>query len=481
MSPLAILAVVAIIVVLIIVAVLIISALSGGGADADPLAKEPGHDHSNGADNCAACQASSNPVGVKVPEKCIVHFRPASGYSGEYGFDWLRDGKSGLPGDIDYETIVGNHTNNNGYGGSAFNVDTNKFKVLRKGSYLPFNSSWKKNTDDSTYVYATPCLSIFPEDQCKDDNKKKCEAKLTLHIEVVGKKPETLRIDYDASFFELTPSEISAENFEIGTHKIDITIKCKKEFGTDQAIEIFPYKAGKYALAGKLMVLKNDKPNRYKANVVNVRITTQLSATSQVHVGGIDAGFNDHVAPDNELAEKYLLQSLTTLNLASEVLSIDVTKDNTFITEFVIPHPTAPGTLALNARKNSDNNSNIHTYLEAKLNNPKYDNKWFKVFYIQENTFSGTFAFGGEANKIDSKSVALYTNYDKSTPAHELLHAMGLYHTFDNSGAYTYKIYNTDNIMDYSALAPAGTPKIEQISTYKWQWLQLQRTTLSKE
>ncbi|WP_262891363.1 hypothetical protein [Epilithonimonas arachidiradicis] len=34
--------------------------------------------------------------------------------------------------------------------------------------------------------------------------------------------------------------------------------------------------------------------------------------------------------------------------------------------------------------------------------------------------------------------------------AHETLHSMGLYHSFDNDGEYTFEYQKTNNIMDYS-------------------------------
>jgi hypothetical protein len=42
---------------------------------------------------------------------------------------------------------------------------------------------------------------------------------------------------------------------------------------------------------------------------------------------------------------------------------------------------------------------------------------------------------------------------------------MGLYHTFDNDGLFTYKIFNTDNIMDYTHQKGK-----KRFSTNKWQW-----------
>ena len=42
---------------------------------------------------------------------------------------------------------------------------------------------------------------------------------------------------------------------------------------------------------------------------------------------------------------------------------------------------------------------------------------------------------------------------------------MGLWHSFSNSGEFTFKEEKTDNIMDYS-----HNVGIDRISTWQWQW-----------
>jgi hypothetical protein len=58
-----------------------------------------------------------------------------------------------------------------------------------------------------------------------------------------------------------------------------------------------------------------------------------------------------------------------------------------------------------------------------------------------------------------------FANATKSTPAHELFHALGLPHTFDGSTSrskYVYRDGFTDNIMDYTPIA--------RVSLFEWQW-----------
>lgn len=65
----------------------------------------------------------------------------------------------------------------------------------------------------------------------------------------------------------------------------------------------------------------------------------------------------------------------------------------------------------------------------------------------------------------NKKVVVVNQNRNDSTAPHELMHTMGLYHTFDNDGLFTYKFRNTDNIMDYTHQI-----KKKRFSVNRWQW-----------
>jgi hypothetical protein len=288
MSPFAIVAIIVAVILILLIAALIINALSSKN-DSDPLASQPGHDHSKGADNCTACQAAAKKTNVKVPEKCLVEFRLSAGYKGEFGFDWLREGDTGTSGDLDYKGIVGSYGDDYATEATAvFTKSEAKYLSLRSGSYNPFTSSWKKDDKGADYVYATPWLSLFPKDQCAG-NAKKNEAKLTVNIEVVSKEPDVLRIDYDKDLFEIDKQVVTPKS--IGKNKMELTIKCLKEFSENKAIRIFPYKEGEDALSGRIMILKNDKANRYKANVVFVKVKTKINAVAKAGSAANECNF----------------------------------------------------------------------------------------------------------------------------------------------------------------------------------------------
>ncbi len=482
MSLPTILAVAAVVLIVAVIAYAVYNALfgdsSGGGGDAGGSGGSGSgsntaiHDHSQGDANCAACKNASQPVNATVPEKVLVNFRPKANWKGEFGFDWMREADTGMVGDVDYETIVGKYGNVYATESTAvFTLDKSKYAVLKGTNYNAFPISWKKISLGNTYLYSTAWLALFPKDQCTGNNKK-CEAELVLYSEVYMKEPEMIRIDYNKEYFELDKSEVTPKS--LGKNNVHVTIKCIKEFDTDQEIKVIPFKTGgEDALAGKLMVLKNNKANRYKANVVFVKVTTKINTVVK----------NGSTANEKDFLEKYLFQSLTSLNLVEE--SLNLSADTNFNTKY---------TLQLNAVSKGINvyladGSKIHSYLETKLNTlkPEYTS-WYKVFFFDENggyntTNSTTGAvsytgLNGGAADIPSKCVALFNGHNTATTTHELLHAMGIYHTFDNDGLYVYKIGQTENIMDYSHQSAYGSKT--RTTLWKWQWDKL-HAAVSKE
>jgi hypothetical protein len=102
---------------------------------------------------------------------------------------------------------------------------------------------------------------------------------------------------------------------------------------------------------------------------------------------------------------------------------------------------------------------------------------YHKVYFISEDA-QGLY---GLALDIPSKSAVIFeVGFGDSTVAHELLHAMGLYHSFDDDGDFSMEYHLTDNIMDYSDMNEPPLPLINVVSTWHWQW-PIIRKNLNKE
>ena len=403
-----------------------------------------------------------------IPSKCIVKFRPQSDWEGEFGFDWMREGDSDLVGDEAYSTIASNYEN---------------LEDEYSPTYIP---SWKKESDGKRYKYMVPWLSIFPEDQTRGEgNNKKCKAKLTLFYEIIDKDPVILRFVFDEEHFKLNKTEITPK--DIGKYEkaggMDLEVTCIKETTTLGKIEVWAdivNEEGKYEtyLAGTIRILKNNKPNRYKANVVIVKVKTNINISKE---GSL---------PISEIKtlEKHLLQPLSSLNYKEDTLDlchfnppgitvVDVFK-NTYTmihdhTNVIISNPTgAKQTLHQYLRKRF-----LEKYTKAgnKYPYPGY----YLIFVFNEDggiLDEGSFyQAGGQSSGIPSKikTVTLYNLHKDTAAPHELFHAFGLHHTWseDSKNKHRFTKNKTENLMDYSDT---------RIATWKWQW-DIIRKKLSKE
>ena len=103
---------------------------------------------------------------------------------------------------------------------------------------------------------------------------------------------------------------------------------------------------------------------------------------------------------------------------------------------------------------------------------------YYKVYFIDEDQgdLFGQ-AYDIPAPKNSRSVIVLQPGFFDSTVAHEVLHAMGLYHTFDNNSKFTFEPFKTDNTMDYSDIGPE---KIPVTSIAQWQW-KLLHDNLDKE
>ncbi|UGU15195.1 phage baseplate assembly protein V [Sinomicrobium kalidii] len=420
-----------------------------------------------------------------IEAKCVVSFRAKDSWSGEFGFDWMRIEDTNIDGDNKYEDIVGQYgsvyaTQSN----AVFTANASKYNSLKTRHYTPHKIPWKTDNNGDTEEYFVPWLSLFPTsvnhqpppiDSSLEGaapivrNYEPNEATLKVSIEV-EEEPESIELEYDESLFTITNKERVNQTAK-GKHDAEITIKCTGDFGTHKEIKAMAVTEvnGKKVkqLAGKLKVYKNQK--LYNGDVVFVNVKTKINSREKFGLSNTTI-----IKRQKDYLEKFIKQALIIPNI--DVQKFDRTNDSTLNSSYT--HQLGPNKV-LSKYHNSGQGSGLADYMETEFNaaHPEYAD-YYKVFFFGEPgiaVYNGQVrGLGGHANGIPSKTAIMYANPDDFFVTHELMHCLGMYHSFDNSGDYTYEIGKTENIMDYSHMSWNGSTILTQISTWKWQWEKLQ-------
>ena len=395
-------------------------------------------------------------VKEEIGTKVCVQFRTSESYSGEFGFDWVRFADSNRAGDIEenrYDKIIGTCEEE----GENFKQDTGRYKQFLFEYKQQYIIPWKKKeAEDATlntginngkktidYLYVVPVMTLL-KDQCAD---------LTLNIDV-HKKAQRLEYEYDKDFFTLNQS--SAPILDIGHYPSadDLSITCNKEFSEDKEICLYAYdEQDNKSLAGKLIVKANDDKHRYALDVVMVNVKTCIK--------------DDNLSspPSNPFRkitlQKYFSQCYIDANI--EECELDLTTPD-----------RKEAFLAYTDKellKREDlSNLKIYDYLTSVLNSNSYTAKYasyYKIYLINEDADGDSSLYGRARDICSEEVIVLAPGLDDTTCAHELFHALGLYHSFSELNQHTFEKYKTDNIMDYSDV---GTEKIPVIATWQFQW-----------
>ena len=449
--------------------------------------------------------------------KCVVNFRPLNGWAGSFGFDWIRQKDTHptlMEGDFMYKNFTGN------YGavyasnaGAVFTSNAVKFNIL-KSLYEPFTIPWKVDAAGNPIEYYTPWLALFPENELeiilekstnpwespkvttvdRPTNYANTKAKLHLLIEI-DEEPEKIELKYDKDFIKIDKVEITPKTITGGIIR-SMDIEVTSLYPTKKDLEIKAIASVKDAtgkieekLVGKLKMLKNDDIK--KGNVVFVDISTNIGNGQLYGFSRSNLTFFDD---QKKYLEKFLRQALVVPNIEQVAfdMSVDTPLNGNLKTALLTDYTIAPSVSGLSQRVlNKNNNSSggtaLANFLEARFiadpANSKYAD-YYKIFFFGERggrmSPSGYVGLGGHATGIPSKSAIMYSNPMAFFVTHELLHAIGLHHSFDNNSQYTFPIGYTENIMDYSHVVqndPAGgsTALKTQVATWKWQWETIQK------
>lgn len=392
--------------------------------------------------------AELKPKGVGV-----IEFRPHDNYDGEFGFDWVRMTNYGIRWEIlekfekiAYKGNIGKYIMRQDE--EEFDPRDEKYNKLL-GMYKTFLHPIIN--DGLCYI---PYLTILP----------KAEAKLNLFLNVI-QPIEKYQIKYN-DFFELNIKETDIPQNVGDDYKVELTIKCLKEFSENQYILFL----GDDNLIGVIMVLANNQMKKIKVAYYDVSWKGNKN--------------NDLISENDFMTtlKKYLAQ----FYIEPEIVSFGVYEDEkneNKILDFIDKKNLIKVDVDNPTENYIDMGNNRFNFINKILN--KYTQKVKKCYKI----FRLPYKIGeletigkvtkvsyadGFASEVGGKSVFLAKDFNiEHTLAHEVLHCLGLEHTFDNSlesNTFVFRKYHTDNIMDY--IEPDDSKRIfnKGITSSFWQW-----------
>ena len=290
------------------------------------------------------------------------------------------------------------------------------------------------------------------------------EARITFFAEI---QENADYLEFPKSeYFTFTPNRVNIKDKKsIALDTSVISIKCIKEFTTDQTIELKAFKKDKAgqlieAIAGKMNVWANDVTKQKKKDVVFVTIKTP---EIMIGTGEKVPSIND----EKNRINQYLGQAYIKLSDQSDIIELDLSMEVDFM-NFI--------TNSQIDTTKTNNGVSLKNYLKSKLEEQykeTYKNH-FKAFYFAENGYDPSGSTVSGYSEPSADYVVVFSSKNDQTAVHEFLHSMLLPHTFTNKEAspnalFTYKYRKTDNLMDYSH--QFGNDN-KRCSLFYWQWKQ---------
>lgn len=411
-------------------------------------------------------------------QKCFVEFRPNETFKWEYGIDWMRLGREG-DNIINFTRNCGGaRVNPNDKEHPIFFENIYKFKDLEK-EYRPIEidiSDWK-NKPTINKCYCT-WLALYPETAMREAHTATLD--MLVYADKVINTP--LKFDYNSYYFEITPNEItSLPKSRKGTIiKNAITIKCKYSLDTEQEIKLVTTD-GSNTVVGRIFVVPNNKLYKVPIQLVKVLL------------------FKDNIADEREeLNSKIELININNLlttgalkncfilpEIKEEILTFDLTANTDEYKQNFIEEISIIDSKKITFFEDSYFRQTLFPFIQRYYYNKAATDGEIEIcntviFFINYN--SGILNRGitndGRNTELTNFTDGLTQNryciitqrgVNQETISHEILHRIGLPHTFAIDSTHILKEHTTDNIMDYKV---TNSEQI-LIATYKWQWMQI--------
>ena len=388
-------------------------------------------------------------------KRCVVYFKRSENYNGEYGFDWFHMGEKEnmSKGDYKFVDTIGHHYETDEGGNKVTCTDGNAaykypFEVLptqidkKRNSFEYFNIGFKLAkarigvTPLEDFTYYIPRMTMMPD----------TEINLVAEIELDGEenKPKEIKLQFDKA----DGLKLSHTNLSVRTGQVTLTISCTGELKEKRTLTAVTDDGD---IVGKLFILPNSKKHQRNINVVFVTVKTKLDGQKRK---------TGTVIPESiTLFLNVLHQAL--VNVDVKEVEIDCT-ENEFAENFRFLKGIEYGI-------DESKDQLLQEYVMKKLVatfKTTYKG-YYTVFFFGDKCFTDGGRLNGYAYPNSTYGV-FFDGYNSATVPHEMLHAMGLPHSFDYQGVpFAYKYHTTDNIMDYSHHEPNP---IKRTSLFYWQW-----------
>lgn len=406
---------------------------------------------------------------------CYGKFRPSANYGtiiAPFGFDWVRTGDATAytQVDIPYKKNVGHYTNYRFpplkclQEADGFSPSRLMYNKLCK-SYEPGNLTLFPSEKGGFKRYHVPVLSLYVYNDQPDNI-----ASLVLEIEI-KKGISEMRLDYASALFEIEGFDSS--QLSEGKHICPLQIKCIKEFDRDEYIKLIATDSGgKRINAGMLRVVPNAKRFRKSVNIlfVNVRYVLSKKPDAAVLAG--------HAQEDKQGILNIFKHALIMPEF--ETIDLDLQHDRNMVNrtikmggnEVITAYYQKTGRLG--NKVPVPGTCDLEDYLAEKLQERKDLTAYHSVVFCMGSPLvkeedSIIDPINGYA---DGKYAVLIKDYEPATAAHEILHTLGLNHSFSNhllksnsSSPYVYRKFTTDNMMDYSHVKGYDRTRL-----WEWQW-----------
>lgn len=445
----------------------------------------------------------------KTFAKVSAHFRPMTNWIGEYGFDWIRVKDSGLDGDNTnsrkYFNILGHYYDNSnppkkasGDPPSGYNFSKEKVEWQALHRIYPSYAKLLTNYNllDTYSQYGGSYLSLYPSLSANgnptsfpkqtSNQVDKCLTERFLNLKIyIDSSPSSLKIRFETDHFDINSIPLSdttvipdttdpqryscleINDKSTGTNNIELRIKALKEFKRDKKIQVLATENGDENLAGEMLVKANTKSLRREVKILFINVESNLFNSGETGIP------NSSIAEALEdITTAFFNQGLTdVIQITSLNLNLTDSAGNTFLNNYVNSGNFHYG-----------NGNDFHLEIFNRLKNdpnvnylPEYDD-YVKAFFFGFSDIKPNGNVVGGAADPQRRDMAVVCVFEdgttiingliRETTAHELLHVVGLDHTFNAKNNYVFKQYITDNIMDYYYPNTSPNRRVS-ISTYQ--------------